>query len=30
MLPALEINVALWGMVICWGVEMAGWLQAAF
>jgi len=25
----LEINLALWGMLICSGMEIAGWFQAA-
>jgi hypothetical protein len=29
-LAALEINLALWGMFICSGMEIAGWLFAAF
>jgi hypothetical protein len=28
MSTVLEINLALWGMLICSGVEVAGWLQA--
>ena len=30
MSAVLEINVALWGMLICSGMEVAGWLHAAF
>jgi|SwirhisoilCB3_FD_contig_31_13083204_length_404_multi_3_in_0_out_0_1 hypothetical protein len=30
MAAVLQINVALWGMLICSGMEMAGWLQNAF
>jgi hypothetical protein len=30
MSTVLEINLALWGMLICSGVEMAAWLQSAF
>lgn len=30
MLEFLEINVALWGMLICSSLEVTGWLQAAF
>jgi hypothetical protein len=28
MLKVLEINIALWGMLVCSGIEIAGWLQA--
>lgn len=30
MSTALEINLALWGMLICSGLEMAAWLQGGF
>jgi hypothetical protein len=30
MSTALEINIALWGMLICSGIEMAGRLQGGF
>jgi hypothetical protein len=30
MSTALQINVALWGMLICSGMQIAGWLQTAF
>jgi len=26
----LQINVALWGMLICLAIQAAGWLKAAF
>jgi hypothetical protein len=26
---ALEINLALWGMIVCSGIELVGWVQAA-
>lgn len=29
MLDVLEINVALWGMLICSSLEVIGWLQTA-
>jgi hypothetical protein len=29
MSVALEINIALWGMLICSGIEIAIWIQAA-
>ena len=30
MFDIVQINIALWGMLICSGMEMAGWFQAAF
>jgi hypothetical protein len=30
MLEVIEINIALWGMLICSGIEIAGWLQPMF
>jgi hypothetical protein len=30
MLAVVEINIALWGMLVCSGVEVAGWFQLGF
>jgi hypothetical protein len=30
MSVAFEINLALWGMIICAGVQVANWLDLAF
>jgi len=30
MFVAVEINLALWGLIICSVVQVAGWLQSAF
>jgi hypothetical protein len=30
MLAVVEINIALWGMLVCSGIEVAGWFQFGF
>jgi hypothetical protein len=30
MFDIVQINIALWGMLICSGMEVASWVQAAF
>jgi hypothetical protein len=30
MLAVVEINLALWGMLVCSGIEVSSWLQFAF